>query len=57
MSVHAQGKKEVIGMPELIELGEQMAEVRTLRHDDRRIRCEASDHRERGENIIVHFCH
>ena len=44
-------------MPKLIELGEQMAEVRTALDDDRWIRREASDHRERDENIIVRFCH
>jgi hypothetical protein len=53
MSFHAQGEEEVIGMPELIELGEQMAEARTALDDDRWIRCEASDHRERDENMIL----
>jgi hypothetical protein len=35
MSFHAQREKEVIGIPKLIELGDQMTEVRTLRQDNR----------------------
>src|ERR1700730_2022537 len=35
MSFHPQRKEEVIGMPKLIELGDQMTEVMTLRQDGR----------------------
>jgi hypothetical protein len=57
MPVHSEGKEKVIGMPETVKPGGQMAHIRALIQRDRRLGCKACNHRKWAQHIVVAFPH
>jgi hypothetical protein len=57
MPVHSEGEEHVIGLPETVKPGGQMAQIRALIQRDRRLGGKACNHRKRAQYIVVAFPH